>query len=156
MPKRVRFSFLFELLIRIGGFYTHKEYQGQMSYHVPGFPFKQGFNEVNETEIVNLIKSYAYYLQNRQPPKIQPSAPMLLPCPRTGALIWRGSAWADRYEIWKSNDTINWSLVVMNISDAVDAGQVIWQDPIPGSSFYKIRAFGSSDVPSEFSNVVQG
>lgn len=112
-----------------------------------------------------MLQVYAHKAFKRTIQIIRPGTPTLLESPGPGELIWKGSAWARGYEIWRSRNKTRWDRVAANVTDNVEPETVIWKDSnytapsIPGqrrSYYYRIRAFGSATLGSPFSNIIVG
>ncbi|KAI8997978.1 glycoside hydrolase superfamily [Gaertneriomyces semiglobifer] len=123
-----------------GGFYTHEEMHGYLSYHYPGFPEGPGFS-ADERTIVPMITSYASRLASQFkypiPSSSLPAPPVLLGA-STG-LIWRGVAGASDYQIEQQTGSSQWNVVATGIHDNKMPGQVLYPSVTKGAE-YRVRA----------------
>ncbi|EGG00256.1 family 5 glycoside hydrolase [Melampsora larici-populina 98AG31] len=89
-----------------GGFKTHGEGKGIWSYHAPGWlPYIDEFGsepewDYREKDVISVIRKAAFDLTSDMIITPNLSAPYLFFVDGGKRFTWRGSAWADTYEIW--------------------------------------------------------
>ncbi|KNC99919.1 uncharacterized protein SPPG_05291 [Spizellomyces punctatus DAOM BR117] len=157
-----------------GGFYVHSEGKNDtsntyeiVSYHVPGFPADttDKFGP-EEQSVIPALRSRALAIQGcpSSMPHITPQAPVLFTA-NGGRLIWRGSAWAASYRIFRTafgtefNETAPLATGVLDrksINRLVTVG-TLWTDAtLPNGEryLYKVQAVGVEGQLSPISNSV--
>ncbi len=140
---------------RDGGFYWHTESADFRSFHWPGFPSGEPYEE---TALLNLTREKAFQIRNLPLPSIPvPEPPTLLPISKASAISWQGSAGAKTYDI-EHAENINgpWVTVGQDMTDDVSLHQPLFNDAmvkIGMSYYYRLKAKNSSGG-SIFSNVV--
>ncbi|TPX52073.1 hypothetical protein SeMB42_g01661 [Synchytrium endobioticum] len=115
-----------------GGFYTHTESDGYLSYHHPGFPEAEGFHR-DEEMVMKMMRSYSAKIQCQNTSVIPPPAPPHLFPTCDTKLRWRGSAGACHYEMWRMDGDVNaqngnWRLVADRVMDNVKYGSWMYED----------------------------
>ncbi|TPX30460.1 hypothetical protein SmJEL517_g05970 [Synchytrium microbalum] len=112
-----------------GGFYTHKEYEGYLAYHYPGFPPAEGFHP-DEQRVIKMMRTYSAKLYGRDIPIIPAPPPPYLYPSRDARLTWRGSVGASHYQVWRTYDGGRhpWQMIADGIVDNVNAGNHIYKD----------------------------
>jgi hypothetical protein len=141
-----------------GGYYKHHEGSTSFySYHWPGFPENNGYNEL---AVVNLMKEKAYRIQSRAPPPIPaPETPTMLSTTSVLSLNWRGSVGGRSYDIARAlKPEGEWSIVGNNVSDCkqIETEGPLFRDTTaqPGTQYYyRVRAKNEAGT-SDWSNVI--
>ncbi|KAI7961467.1 hypothetical protein MJO28_001956 [Puccinia striiformis f. sp. tritici] len=112
-----------------GGFVTHGEGNNIFSYHAPGFrnQISEKF-DTQEADVISLTYDASYkVLRLAPPPKPIPGAPeaFLVTNGTHAGLSWRGSAWAQQYQIYGAVvQDLRFNLISQSLSDNVEAGQL--------------------------------
>ncbi|KAH9818626.1 family 5 glycoside hydrolase [Melampsora americana] len=154
-----------------GGFKTHGEGKGIWSYHAPGWmPFKDEFGtepewDYREKEVISVIRKAAFDLTNEM--IITPSlmAPYLFLVDGGRSFTWRGSAWADSYELWgrwRRKVLVLLSNWIDRVECNVKEGRLKYScqtiyDQVGGYGelvYIKMRAVTTDDDRGPFSNVL--
>ena len=141
-----------------GGYYKHNEGSTTFySYHWPGFPENQGYDEL---AVVNLMKAKAYRIQTRVPPPIPvPEVPTMLSSSSVLSLNWRGSVGGRSYDIARAvNKDGEWTVVGTSISDCkqIEKEGPLFRDSTaqPGTQYYyRVRAKNEAGL-SGWSNII--
>ncbi|PLW05735.1 hypothetical protein PCANC_26084 [Puccinia coronata f. sp. avenae] len=112
-----------------GGFVTHGEGNNIYSYHAPGFKNQTSTKfDTHEADVISLTYDASYrVLELEPPPKPVPSSPdaFLVTNGTHAGLSWRGSAWAQRYEIFGAVvQSSRFNLISQSIQDNVEAGKL--------------------------------
>ncbi|OAV92896.1 hypothetical protein PTTG_02736 [Puccinia triticina 1-1 BBBD Race 1] len=113
-----------------GGFLTHGEGHNIFAYHAPGFKNQTSKNfDTQEAEVISSTYNASYRILGLEPPpKPVPGPPeaFLLNNGTTYGISWRGSAWAQRYQILGAGakNKNNLRVISKYIPDNVDAGQL--------------------------------
>lgn len=143
-----------------GGFYWHREYTGNYSYHLPGFP--EGYQN-QELEVVDLVRKAMAQMDGQKsiPALPAPQAPVLRAIQTPNNLQWLGSPVGRWYRFERATSKHGpWSVIGTGISDGHNrfdpAKDVLFADPLPRQSgrsyFYRVIAFNESGS-SKASNV---
>ncbi|RKO96624.1 glycoside hydrolase [Caulochytrium protostelioides] len=130
---------------REGGFYKHNEDHGYMSYHLPGWPAdkEQGFND-DELDVTKFLIDAAHEFSPERRGKFPlPDAPELRLLPGN-KLTWRGSAWAVRYEIYRTTD-VNVITASQDIKSEAAELSAAWEKM---ADLKDNRSAGSIDIPN--------
>lgn len=152
-----------------GGFKTHGEGNDIWSYHAPGWKPASLPNGAHpewdhrERDIIQTIRKAAYKLTNDKPPPIQLAPPHLFLCGDGQTFSWRGSAWADYYELWtnlcgEAEDA--WEFFQGGITDNLKEGHLKYYcRNILGPkrclrAWIMMRGITSDKNPGPFSNVL--
>ncbi|KNZ56908.1 hypothetical protein VP01_2289g1 [Puccinia sorghi] len=112
-----------------GGFVTHGEGNNIYSYHAPGFRNQTSRNfDTQEADVVSSTYNASYrVLRLEPPPKPVPAPPeafILTNGTHTG-ISWRGSAWAQQYEIYGAVvQGLRFNRICHSLTDNVDAGKL--------------------------------
>ncbi len=139
---------------RDGGFYLHRENNGNGPFRFPGFESGEVYGE---NEIINFMRNKAYEVNKLPVPKISaPDAPKMLEIKDVYDISWQGSVGAESYSIQRREaNTNNWITIADNVVDA-DAGyKPLFQDQtadIKKEYFYRVIAqneSGKSDPSNE-------
>ena len=153
-----------------GGFKTHREDESNSAYHIPGWPspvtpagFSQPKNWDNkEHMVVQYIRHASYGINGEAvPPQYPtPNAPHVW-SNGNGSISWRGSAWANTYEVWLAvgeNPTQDqWQCIAQGVLDAAEEGQTIYrfQYQVPPGSTVMMRGMGLDGEVGEWSNAIR-
>lgn len=137
-----------------GGFFTHREAGGYMSYHHPGIPGNPsaGFPE-DSVEVHSLVRRYAARIRGVQAELglPVPGAPEMISVVKgaTGnELRWRGSTGATSYEIQRGAEG-NWTTVASQVFENWAWGQPGYVDTANiGGATYRIRAVNDAGQSS--------
>ncbi|MCW8126419.1 beta-mannanase man5E [Microbulbifer halophilus] len=104
-----------------GGFYWHKEFNGHMSYHLPGFPANRGNREES---VIDLVRETQAQISNDKRARTfatrwpRPEAPLLHPVGDNGEINWMGAPTGQRYRLYRSQDGgENWALLEDKLTD---------------------------------------
>ncbi len=140
---------------RDGGFYRHYENDDYRSYHWPGFP---SGDQWDETEVLALVRDKAAGIRGVQLSRLPvPEPPQLLPVSHPAEISWRGSVGALSYVVERAPAATGpWKILATGVSDAAIAYRPLFGDTTmaPGeNTFYRVRAQNKSGA-SEPSNVV--
>lgn len=143
---------------RDGGFYWHSEPSGgdlYKAYHWPGFGSGKQYDEEN---LVHLMRSKAFEIREKSPPKLEaPAPPVLLAISDVSAMSWQGSVGAKSYTIQRAARKDGpWKTIETDADDAWVQYRPLYNDTSaqPGKVyFYRILAKNSAGK-SEPSNVV--
>ncbi|KAG0143770.1 hypothetical protein CROQUDRAFT_660861 [Cronartium quercuum f. sp. fusiforme G11] len=152
-----------------GGFKTHGEGNGIWSYHVPGWKPVHNVEEPEwdhrERDVIDAIRKAAFKLTNDRivtPDLIEPSLFLL---DQGQCFSWRGSAWADTYEIWVNSQgggEDGWELCERGVTDNVKEGRLKYDcqniySRVCGCGtdgiYIKMRGMTTEKKPGPFSNV---
>jgi len=112
-----------------GGFVTHGEGNNIYSYHAPGFRNQTSTNfDTQEADVVSSTYDASYrVLRLEPPPKPVPGPPeafLVTNGTHTG-ISWRGSAWAQQYEIYSAVvQNSGFNQICHSLTDNVDAGKL--------------------------------
>ncbi|KNF02846.1 hypothetical protein PSTG_03795 [Puccinia striiformis f. sp. tritici PST-78] len=112
-----------------GGFLTHGEGKNIYAYHAPGFEVQTSSNfDTHEAEVISSTYDASYTILGLEPPpKPVPGPPeaFLVKNGEQVGIVWRGSAWAQKYQILGAfSQDESWSVISKNIPDNVEAGQL--------------------------------
>lgn len=145
-----------------GGFFWHDENPGNWaSYHWPGFSSGDYYSE---TPIIRTVFKYAHYMKVNDKDKVAAvpdipapvNAPVLFPITSVADIHWQGSVGASGYEVQRSEDGQNWTMVTHDFSDGGRAGTPSFHDEqaLSGVTYsYRVRGVNESGT-SEWSNTV--
>ncbi|EFP88937.2 uncharacterized protein PGTG_15140 [Puccinia graminis f. sp. tritici CRL 75-36-700-3] len=128
-----------------GGFVTHGEGRNIYAYHAPGFKNQTSKNfDTQEAEVISSTYDASYTILGLEPPpKPVPGPPQafLVKNGSQAGISWRGSAWAQSYEILGAGSLVqDWNVISTNIPDNVDPGQLfIPLNPIEPTKSIKIK-----------------
>jgi hypothetical protein len=145
---------------RDGGFYSHNEDKGFLSFHVPGFPEAEGFG-CDDIRMAKMIRQMGWAMQGVDPSTVP--APLPAPCkPTYGAisphnLRWFGSAWAEKYKIYRRRQN-EW-ILIGEIIDNKRYGSSLFADTQaePGQMYeYMIQPVDINGVPNIHTPLVLG
>ncbi len=109
-----------------GGFYWHREFDGHLSYHLPGFSFN---DDNNERPVVDLLRRTQAEMSGdpravgfaRKLPA--PEAPWLHAVKANGEINWMGAPLGEHYRLYRSKDDgESWELQADNLVD----GENFW------------------------------
>jgi mannan endo-1,4-beta-mannosidase len=140
---------------RDGGFYMHRENNGNGPFRFPGFDSGQDYNE---REILDFMRTRAFETDNAQIPKLNiPVAPTLLNIKDNYNISWQGSVGASSYILQrKEAGKDNWITLSDKIVDADAAYKPLFSDEsveVGKEYFYRVFAQNESGK-SESSNEV--
>lgn len=101
-----------------GGFYWHNEGGQNSAYHWPGFSSNARSDEIR---VLREMREKAWAIRGySSPARERPAAPTLLPVTTPSAIVWMGSAGAEKYALERSLDGTRWTSVATDLSDAGD------------------------------------
>ena len=105
---------------RDGGFYLHRENNGNGPFRFPGF---QSGEVYSEKEIINFLRERAFKVDNLKIPEINiPEPPILLDIKDVYNISWQGSVGAESYIVQRRDaDLSDWVNIAEDVVDA-DAG----------------------------------
>lgn len=143
-----------------GGFIRHDEYEVDgllyRAYHWPGMP---SGDDLDETNVLKLMREKAYAIQGLNVPAIpQPKpAPELFATDSVSELRWRGSTGASSYKIERA-ESVNgpWEILAEGVLDDVTPGETIYSDITAKSGtayYYRVKGVNSSGE-SDWSDVL--
>lgn len=140
---------------RDGGFYLHRENNGNGPFRFPGFV---SGNVYGENEIINFMRNKAFQVNNVPVPKISvPDAPKLLDIKDVYSIYWQGSVGASLYIVQrKEANSSDWLTIADNIVDADAAYKPLFLDEtaeLGKEYFYRVLAQNESGI-SDPSNEV--
>lgn len=140
---------------REGGFYMHRENNGNGPFRFPGF--KSG-DVYGEREIINMLRKKAYEIDSLPVPKISiPNTPTLLDIKDIYNISWQGSVGALSYIVErKAAESGSWRVIADSVVDAVAAYKPLYTDEsaqIGKEYYYRVIAQNESGK-SEPSNEV--
>ncbi|OAV92899.1 hypothetical protein PTTG_02733 [Puccinia triticina 1-1 BBBD Race 1] len=112
-----------------GGFVTHGEGNNIFSYHAPGFRNQTSEKfDTQEADVISMTYDASYrVLELEPPPKPVPGPPeaFLVTNGTHAGLSWRGSAWAQQYQIFGAVlQNLHFNLISQAMQDNVEAGQL--------------------------------
>ncbi|EFP88955.2 uncharacterized protein PGTG_15158 [Puccinia graminis f. sp. tritici CRL 75-36-700-3] len=112
-----------------GGFVTHGEGNNIFSYHAPGFRNQTSDKfDTQEADVISFTYDASYTVLGLEPPpKPVPGAPdaFLVTNGTHAGLSWRGSAWAQQYEVYGAFlQDLRFNLISQSVQDNVEAGQL--------------------------------
>lgn len=154
-----------------GGFKVHREDERNCAYHAPGWPSQavpggqfqkpQNWDE-KENAIITYIR-YASYQINGEAVDLQSHLPLHPPMVwlngSKDSVVWRGSAWANTYEIWvgpeEHSPPEHWQCIAYGVLDATSEGKSSYSLPggVHGKKL-KMRGVDAQGVPGQWSNVI--
>ncbi|KAJ3011597.1 hypothetical protein HKX48_006755 [Thoreauomyces humboldtii] len=156
---------------RFGGYYRHYERTSWFSYHLPGYQpgfshsasFDLGSNS-DELDTMRLMRSVNAQLAGLATPVPYPipDQPQMLPITVPVELHWLGVPQAGSYEVWRDKGDAGqdggWTLVAQGVTDALQAGAVLWTDNVAALTCgilysYLVRAVSESG-PGPFADPV--
>ncbi|MBW8189752.1 beta-mannanase man5E [Neiella marina] len=135
-----------------GGFYWHREYTGNYSYHLPGFPE----NDANEElAVVDLVRKAMAQMDGDESmaPLPAPQPPTLRVIETPNNIRWLGAPVARWYRFERATKPIGpWQVIGEGISDGRNrfdpASDVLFADPHARQSgqtyYYRVIAFNES------------
>lgn len=140
---------------RDGGFYMHRENNGNGPFRFPGFESGAVYNE---KEIIEFMRSRAFGIDKIENPRVNiPLAPKLLEIKDNYSISWQGSVGASSYKLErKENNKDVWITLSDKIIDADGAYKPLFVDEtaeVGKEYFYRVFAQNESGV-SESSNEV--
>ncbi|WP_250464786.1 cellulase family glycosylhydrolase [Microbulbifer litoralis] len=104
-----------------GGFYWHREFNGHMSYHLPGFPANR---DNQEAPVIGLIREMQARITGDARAKHfaahwpEPAAPLLHPVGPNGEINWMGAPTGQSYRLYRSDDGgESWALLERELTD---------------------------------------
>lgn len=152
-----------------GGFKTHREDESNSAYHVPGWPspvtpgtFSMPNNfDPKEHMVIQYIRHASYSINGEQVPQQYPTpnAPHVW-ATGSGSISWRGSAWANTYEVWLSTGQQGgqdqWQCIAQGVLDAAPEGKAsfVFQHQVPPGSTVMMRGIGLGGEIGEWSNAL--
>lgn len=149
-----------------GGFKTHREDEGNSAYHVPGWPSPvtpAGFVlpsnwDQKEHMIIQYIRHASFGINGEGVPSNypQPNAPHIW-SNGNSSISWRGSAWANTYEIWLAVSQDQWQCIAQGVLDAAEEGKAGFtlQHQVPPGGTLMMRGIGLSGEVGQWSNALQ-
>lgn len=140
---------------RDGGFYMHRENNGNGPFRYPGFASGDIYNE---KEIIGFMRSRAFSIDNVDPPLPSvPCAPNLLPAGDCCSISWQGPVGAETYILQrKENINDSWITIAENIIDADASYKPLYidEEALTGKEYYyRVFAKNQSGI-SEASNEI--
>lgn len=155
-----------------GGFKTHGEGKGIWSYHAPGWmPSQDEFGtepewDYREKDVISVIRKAAFDLTSDVITTPTLVAPYLFFVDGGKSFTWRGSAWADTYEIWartRSGGEQVWSCYQIGLTDNMKEGRLKYScqdiyDQVGGygeTVYIKMRGVTTDDDRGPFSNLLR-
>ncbi len=142
---------------RDGGFYWHSEPDGAdlyKAFHWPGSAIGAAYDETN---LLAMVRRYAFAIRGETPPPIPvPAPPVLLPITDPAAITWQGSVGAVDYSVERApKATGPWQTVGRGIDESFVQYRPLFADELvpSGDCYYRVRANNAAGV-SEPSNVV--
>ena len=140
---------------RDGGFYMHRENNGNGPFRYPGFESGEVYNE---KEIIEFMRSRAFSVDNIEAPKPSiPNAPKLLETSDCYNISWQGSVGTETYTLQrKEKGSDNWITLSDNIVDADASYKPLFidEDAVVGKEYsYRVFAKNKTGV-SEVSNEI--
>ena len=149
---------------------THREDDSNSAYHVPGWPspatppqFQIPKDwDAKENAVINYIRHASFSINGESIPQHYPipTSPAVWLDSQSGARIrWRGSAWANSYELWvassKHVQPNDWRCLAKGVLDAAGPGECGYQIPpdVKGSSL-KMRGIGVDGGLGEWSTTI--
>jgi hypothetical protein len=143
---------------RDGGFYWHSEPDGANLYkafHWPGSAIIGA--DYDETNLMALVRQYAFAIRGLAPPPIPvPAPPTLAPITDPAAISWQGSVGAASYSVERAPKAAGpWSVAGANIDESFVQYRPLFNDESvsKGNWYYRVRAKNEAGV-SEPSNIV--
>jgi mannan endo-1,4-beta-mannosidase len=141
---------------RDGGFYWHSEPSGGNLYkgfHWPGSTLGAAYDETN---LMALVRQYAFAIRGVTPPPIPvPAPPRLLPITDAAAISWQGSVGAADYTVERASKADGpWTVAGTNIDESFVQYRPLFNDESApqGNWYYRVRAKNEAGL-SEPSNV---
>jgi len=142
---------------RDGGFYWHSEPDGAdlyKAFHWPGSAIGAAYDETN---LLAMVRRYAFAIRGETPPPIPvPAPPVLLPITDPAAIAWQGSVGAVDYTVERAQKATGpWQTVGRGIDESFVQYRPLFADELvpAGDWYYRVRANNAAGV-SEPSNVV--
>lgn len=140
---------------RDGGFYMHRENNGNGPFRFPGFKSGEVYGE---KEIINLLRNKAFGIDSLPAPPIDiPDAPVLLDIKDTYSISWQGSVGASSYIIERREvNADSWTTIADSIIDADNAYKPLFEDTsahLGKEYYYRVIAQNESGL-SEPSNEI--
>ncbi|HEX6034831.1 MAG TPA: hypothetical protein VFY83_10370, partial [Anaerolineales bacterium] len=109
------------------------------------------FSTGNGTDLTYLqsLRAHAYVMTNRSAPSTHPEADAPeITFAYNGKITWRGSAWANTYNLERSTNNIDWTEIATGLTDLsspyTDAG---WS----GTPYYRLRAMDAGGTGGPYS-----
>jgi hypothetical protein len=141
---------------RDGGFYWHSEPSGGNLYkgfHWPGSTLGATYDETN---LMALVRQYAFAIRGLTPPPIPvPAPPRLLPITDAAAISWQGSVGTADYTVERASKADGpWTVAGANIDESFVQYHPLFNDESApeGNWYYRVRAKNEAGL-SEPSNV---
>ena len=142
---------------RDGGFYWHSEPDGAdlyKAFHWPGSAIGTAYDETN---LLAMVRRYAYAIQGENPPPLPvPAPPGLLSITNPAAISWRGSVGAVDYTVERApKATGPWQTIARGVDESFVQYRPLFADEtVPaGDWYYRVRANNAAGVSGP-SNVV--
>jgi len=142
---------------RDGGFYWHSEPSGGnlfKGFHWPGSTLGAAYDETN---LMALVRQYAFAIRGLTPPPIPvPAPPRLLPITDAAAISWQGSVGAASYTVERAPKADGpWTVAGAHIDESFVQYRPLFNDESApeGNWYYRVRAKNEAGL-SEPSNVV--
>ena len=129
---------------RDGGFYWHSEPSGGnlfKGFHWPGSTLGAAYDETN---LMALVRQYAFAIRGLTPPPIPvPAPPRLLPITDAAAISWQGSVGAASYTVERAPQADGpWTVAGTNIDESFVQYRPLFNDETAseGNWYYRVRA----------------
>jgi mannan endo-1,4-beta-mannosidase len=142
---------------RDGGFYWHSEPDGAdlyKAFHWPGSAIGAAYDETN---LLAMVRRYAFAIRGETPPPIPaPPPPLLLPITDPAAITWQGSVGAVDYTVERAPKADGpWQAVGQGVDESFVQYRPLFSDQTApaGEWFYRVRGNNAAGV-SVPSNVV--
>lgn len=122
-----------------GGFYTHEELGGYLSYHFPGFPSNKGFGS-DEEQVVNIATQTSKLLSTTASQKMSSPLPpsfllsnytVLKGSPSLISISWLGCAGCSNYSVYAASSSSSF-ILASDIMDNYPSGQFNYNITITG------------------------
>ncbi|MFZ0829444.1 MAG: cellulase family glycosylhydrolase [Verrucomicrobiia bacterium] len=140
-----------------GGFYWHSEPDGANLYKAFHWPGSASGAAYDETNLMAIVRRYAFAIRGLTPPPIPvPAPPTLLPFTDAAAITWRGSVGAASYTVERASGAGGpWQTAGKGIDESFVQYHPLFNDASApaGDWYYRILADNETGV-SKPSNVV--
>ena len=122
-----------------GGFYTHEELGGYLSYHFPGFPPNKGFGS-DEEQVVNMANETSKLLSTTASQNMNTPLPpyfllsnytVLKGSPSLISISWLGCAGCSNYNVYAASSSTSF-ILASGIMDNYPSGQFNYNITITG------------------------